>query len=240
MEETYHKWYAQYLSIDFEMLVFGKCGYPIILFPTANGRYFESKDDGLIASAEELIDSGKIKIYCPDSIDSHSWYNYSIPPADRVKNHIAYEKTILSDVIQFAKYETGIKAVGVAGSDFGAYHALNIAFKHPDKIDSLVCMGGFYDIKQFIFGFYDESCYFNNPPDYMGNLDDPWYLEKIKKMKIILGTGARDLSLEENKRISRILSSKEIEHWLDVGFSSGQDWQVWKEMFPVYLKRILE
>jgi len=240
MEETYHKWYAQYLGSDFEMLVFGLSGYPIILFPTAKGKYYESKDFGLIASVQEFIDSGKIKIYCPDNIDSQSWYNYSVLPGDRVKTHIAYEKTILSDVIQFAKYETGSKIVGVAGCDFGAYHALNIAFKHPDKIDSLVCMGGFYDIKQFIFGFYDDSCYFNNPPDYMSNLTEHWYLEKIKKMEIILGTSEWDSSLDENKRMSGILSSKEIVHRLDIRAGAGHDWQAWKDMFPVYLAKILE
>jgi len=220
------------------MLVFGHSGFPVILFPTSKGKYFENKDFGLIGSAAHLIESGKVKIYCPDGIDSESWYNYGIHPADRVKTHLAYERVILNDVIEFAKYETGSKTVGVAGCSFGGYHALNLAFRHPDKVSHLFTLGGAYDIKQFIMGYYDDNCYFNNPPDYMNNLNDPWFLDRIKKMGIILGTGEWDICLEENKRMSGILHSKEIPHWLDVRSSTGHDWPWWKEMFPYYLSRI--
>lgn len=220
------------------MLVFGHSGFPVILFPTSKGKYFENKDFGLIGSAAHLIDSGKVKIYCPDGIDSESWYNYGIHPADRVKTHLAYERVILNDVIEFAKYETGSKTVGVAGCSFGGYHALNLAFRHPDKVSHLFTMGGAYDIKQFIMGYYDDNCYFNNPPDYMNNLNDPWFLDRIKKMGVILGTGEWDICLEENKRMSGLLQSKGIPHWLDVRQSTGHDWPWWKEMFPYYLSRI--
>lgn len=238
MQEYYHKWYTQYLSRDFEMLVFGHSGFPIILFPTSKGRYFENKDFGLVGSAWQLIESGKIKIYCPDGIDGESWYNYGIHPADRVKTHMAYERVILNDVIEFAKYETGSKSVGVAGCSFGGYHALNIAFRNPDKVSYLITMGGAYDIKQFIMGWYDDNCYFNNPPDYMNNLNDEWYLTRIKRMGIVLGTGEWDICLEENNRISRILGSKGISHWLDIRQGTGHDWPWWKEMFPHYLSQI--
>ena len=116
------------------MLVFGHAGFPVILFPTSKGRYYEYKDFKLIESARHLIDAGRIKIYCPDSVDEMSWYNYSIHPADRVKTHIGYENVILRDVIPFAKYETGQLKVAVGGCNFGGYHAANIAFRHPDQI----------------------------------------------------------------------------------------------------------
>lgn len=238
MQEHYHKWYTQYLSRDFEMLVFGHSGYPIVLFPTSKGRYFENKDFGLIDSASHFIEQGKIKIYCPDGIDWESWYNYGIHPADRVKTHIAYERLILNDVIEFAKFETGAKNVCVAGCSFGGYHAANIAFRHPDKVGYLISMGGTYDIKQFIMGYYDENCYFNNPPDYLPSLNDGWYLDQIKRMGIVLGTGEWDICLEENKRLSSILNSKGINHRLDVRGFTGHDWNWWKEMFPAYLYQI--
>jgi esterase/lipase superfamily enzyme len=238
MQEFYHKWYTQYLSRDFEMLVFGHSGFPVILLPTSKGRYFENKDFGLVGSARQLIESGKIKIYCPDGIDGESWYNYGIHPADRVKTHMAYERVILNDVIEFAKYETGSKTVGVAGCSFGGYHALNIAFRNPDKVSYLFTMGGAYDIKQFIMGWYDDNCYFNNPPDYMSNLNDEWYLTRIRKMGIVLGTGEWDICLEENKRMSGILGAKGISHWLDIRQGTGHDWPWWKEMFPHYLSQI--
>ena len=112
---------------------------------------------------------------------------------------MAYERLILNDVIDFALFETGSKTVGVAGCGFGGYHALNIALKHPEKISCMLSLSGSFDIKKFIYGFYDDTCYFNNPPDYLSNLNDNWYLDKIKKMKIVLGTGEWDICLDENK-----------------------------------------
>jgi len=220
------------------MLVFGHSGYPVILFPTSKAHYYENKDFGLIDSVAHIIDSGKIKIYCPDAIDSESWYNYSIHPADRVKTHIAYENLILHDVIEFAKYETGAERVGVAGCSFGAYHASNLAFRHPDKIGYLISMSGAFDIKQFIMGYYDDNCYFNNPPDFLPNLNDEWYLERFRQMGIILGTGEYDICLDENKRLSQILNSKNIDHWLDIRKGAAHDWPYWKEMFKDYLAKV--
>ncbi len=58
----------------------------------------------------------------------------------------------------------------MTGCSFGAYHAMNLALKHPDLITDCVCMGGAYDIRQFLHGYYDDNCYFNNPPDYLPGL----------------------------------------------------------------------
>ena len=238
IQEVYHKWYTHHLNRDFEMLVFGHSGYPVILFPTSKGKYYQNKDFGLVESVHHLLDAGRIKIYCPDGVDEQSWYNYAIHPADRVKTHIGYENVILHDVIAFAKYDTGSNKVGVGGCSFGAYHAANIAFRHPDLVGNLICMGGAYDIKQFIMGYYDENCYFNNPPDYLANMNDPWYLSRIRAMGIILGTGDKDICLQDNINLSNQLKNLGIGHWLDIRGDTGHDWPWWNKMLPHYLSLI--
>ena len=220
------------------MLVFGNTGFPVIVFPTSRARYYQAKDFGLINAATNLIDSGKIKIYCPDSIDNDSWYNKNIHPAERVKNQITYEEVILNDVIEFAFQDTGFDKVALAGCSFGGYHSSNIAFRHPDKVGYLFTMGGASNIKRFLDGYYDDNCYFNNPPDYLPNLSDEWYLYRIKKMGIILGTGDSDMCLDENKILSDILNKKHIPHCLDLRKNTGHDWNWWKEMFVDYLSKI--
>ena len=99
-------------------------------------------------------------------------------------------------------------------------------------------MSGAFDIKQFITGYYDDNCYFNNPPDYMPNLHDPWYLDNIRQMGIILCTCELDMCLDENIKMSKILSDKGINHWLDVRNGVGHDWHWWREMFPCYLEKV--
>lgn len=220
------------------MLVFGHAGFPVIIFPTSRARYYQAKDFGLINAAAYLIDSGKIKIYCPDSIDNEGWYNTNIPPADRVKTQIAYEEVILNDVIEFAFQDTGFDKVALSGCSFGGYHAANIAFRNPDKVGYLFSMGGASNIRRFLNGYYDDNCYFNNPPDYLSNLSDKKILDQIKKIGIILGAGEYDMCLDENKILSDILNRKQIPHWLDVRKNTGHDWNWWKEMFPQYLNKI--
>lgn len=149
------------------MLVFGTKGYPLILFPAAGGRYYDLKDIGLLESAKPFIENECIKVYCPDSIDTESWYNFDILPQDRVLMHIAYEKLVLHDIIDFALFETNETSVVLAGVDLGGYHAANIAFKYPNKVSNLICLDSIFNIKKFIMGHYDDNCYFNNPPDYL-------------------------------------------------------------------------
>ena len=108
MKEEYHKWYSPTLSKDIEMLVFGHAGYPIILFPTTSGRYYECKDFKLIDSVKWFLDEGIVQIFCPDSINELSWYNKNIHPAERVKNHIWYDKFILDEVVNPICHEKGM------------------------------------------------------------------------------------------------------------------------------------
>jgi esterase/lipase superfamily enzyme len=238
MIENYHRWNSLYLNRDFEMLTFGERGLPIIIFPTSGGRYYEAKDREIVNSVADLIDDGKIILFCPDSVNNESWYNYSAEPKYRVLRHIEYEKCILNDVIEFAKHKTGFKKVGLAGCSFGAYHAANMTFKHPDKVSHLLTMGGGFDIKQFIFGYYDENCYYNNPLDYLPNLTDDWYLSRIKKINISIRTGDKDFCLPENERLSSILKSKNVDHEFEVRQNTGHDWHWWLDMFRNYILEI--
>ena len=220
------------------MLVFGENGYPVIIFPTSRARYFQAKDNGLVEAAASFINSKKIKIYCPDSMDDESWYNDQVHPAERVRNHNLYENLILRDVLDYAVDDTGFKKVALAGCSFGGYHAVNMAFKHPDKVGYVISMGGASNLKRLLNGYYDDHIYFNNPPDYLPNLNDGWYLDRIKKMTIILGVGDQDMCLNENLELSRILNEKAIPHWLDIRKNTGHDWNWWREMFPQYLSKI--
>ncbi len=218
------------------MVVFGEGrGVPLVLFPTSYGRYYQNKDFGLIESMRSFVESGRFTIYCPDGIDTDSWYNRSLHPHDRVRTHEGYENVILHDVFDLARRECGCHRVAVGGASFGAYHAANVAFRHPDAVSHLFSLSGAFDIRQFLDGYYDETCYFNNPPDYMANCRDAW---KFGHMGIVLGTGEWDNCRQESLRMSRILNSKGINHFLDDRRWCGHDWNWWREMLPYYLSLV--
>lgn len=213
------------------MLVFGHAGTPVILFPTSKGRYHETKDFKLIGSARWFIEEGLVRIYCPDSVDALSFYNKEIHPADRIKNHIWYDRFIEEEVVDAIRSDTIFNKVVTSGASFGGYHAANFAFRHPEKTSHLFSMSANYDIKSFMDGYYDENVYFNNPVDFVPNNDNP----ELWKMHIVLGTGEHDICRKPTERMSDILNEKGIDHWLDIRPGATHDWPVWREMFPHYL-----
>lgn len=235
MKEEYVRWSAPHREL--EMIIFGHAGYPVLLFPTPLGRCHENRDRGLIAAAAGLVEQGRVRIYCPDGIDAESWYNPSIHPADRVRRHMDYERAIVQEVLERARRETREERVAVAGCGFGGYHAVNLAFHHPDKVGFLFSLSGAFDIRQFLHGYYDDDCYFNNPVDYVPGLDG-WRLDRIRRMGIALGTGEWDICRAANHYFSELLQRKGVEHSLDVRPGAVHDWPAWREMFPHYLSQI--
>lgn len=234
MKEEYKKWHSNNLSADFELLAFGHSGFPVLLFPTSMGRYFEAKDFKMIESIQWFIDEGKVKVYCVDSIDGLSWYNKGIHPAERVKNHILYDKVLLEEVSAMARHETGYHKIITTGCSFGGYHAANFAFRHPWLVSHMFSMSGIFDIKGQLDGFYNDDVYFNNPADFLPNDNNP----ELRNMKIILGTADRDICKPDNERLAELLTNKGVNHWLDVRENADHDWPIWRKMLPEYLSQL--
>lgn len=220
------------------MLVFGHAGKPLILFPTSFGRYFQNKDYHLIDSIGWYIDQGLVRVYCPDGIDSASWYNKSIHPADRVKTHAAYERVIMNDVVNWARHDTKVGKVMFAGASFGGYHAANIALRNPWDTSHLISMSGAFDMRQFMDGYYDMEFYFQNPIDYVGGFQEGDFLNQVRQMSIVLGVADHDGCKDENFNFSNLLNSKGIHHWFDFRQGASHDWPIWREQLPLYLSKI--
>lgn len=234
MKEDYHKWYSPTLSKDIEMLVFGHAGYPLVLFPTTMGRFFECKNMKLIESAKWFLEEGLVQIYCPDSINELSWYDKGIHPADRVKNHMWYDQFIMDEVVNPICQDRGIQKVAIAGVSFGGYHAANFAFKHPERVSHMFSLSGSFDIKSFLDGYYDDNVFFNNPVDFLPGSNHP----DLWNMKIILGTSDWDICLEANQTLAKLLTDKNIPFWFDERKWAEHDWPIWREMFPHFLSQI--
>ena len=234
MKEEHFKWHSPHLGRDIEMMVYGHTGQPVVIFPSTMGRYYESKDFKLIESVRWFIEQGLVQIYAIDSIDKLSWYNREVHPLVKTLNHVQYDKMIRWELVERVRYNTGSHRVVVSGASFGGFHAANFAFRHPDVVSHLFCMSGAYDIRMFMNGYYDDNVYFTNPIDYLPSLNHP----DLWRMKIILGTSEWDICRPANEQLSAILTSKNVNHWLDMRGWLPHDWQLWREMFPHYLSLI--
>jgi len=100
-------------------------------------------------------------------------------------------------------------------------------------------LSGVYDMKRFMDGLYDDNFYFNNPVDYMSQMDDPHVRGMLAGCEIHLATGHGPW---EDKgptyRMASILASKGLPHHLDDwGPAGGHDWPYWKHQMREYLSR---
>jgi len=108
-------------------------------------------------------------------------------------------------------------------------------FRHPDAVSLLISLSGAFEISDFFDSYHDENIYFNSPYEYLPNVPDPW---KYNHMNIIIGTGEWDNTRHESMRLSGILNSKGIRHWLDDRKWCGHDWNYWRDMLPYYLSTL--
>lgn len=237
MNRVYNRSYSPILQRNMEMLVFGTQGTPVLVFPTAKGRFFEFEDRGMIASITERIQEGLFQVFCVDSLDAENWYNAALPPRDRILKHLLYERYIAEEVLPYATTSSRGPKVYVAGCSFGGYHAMNFTLKHPKLVDCCISLSGTFDIRPLLDGYFDDDCYYNNPVEYLSNLTDESYLSLYrKKIRFILAAGESDFSLEDNLKLSRIFDTKGIRHWLDVwGDHTKHDWPWWQMMLRKFL-----
>jgi len=232
MHREYHKWFSPALGREMELLEFGHGGQPVLVFPTSMGRFWDYEERGMIASVGHQYESGRLRAYCVDSVDAESWYNKGVHPAERAARHLQYERYLLEEAVPFILGRGDAARIAATGCSFGGYHTINFTLKHPELVNHAVSMGGAFDIHQFLSGHYDDNCYFNCPPDFLPGLSDDQDLEHLRHhTRLVLATGESDICLAENRRLSGILASKEIPHWLDVwAGGAGHDWRWWRQM----------
>jgi len=236
MNREYHKWYSTRLNREMELLLFGHGGAPILVFPSSMGKFYEYEDRGMVNTLGWEIDNGKLMLFCVDSDDKESWYCKWAHPSGRVTRHMQYEDYVVHEVLPLMRQRSGHAKIGVTGCSFGGYHCTNFALRHPDLVSQCVSMSGAYDIRQFLDGYYDDNCYFNNPVDFLPNMGDPWYLEKYRHdIRWVFGAGEHDICLGANQHLSGIFHSKRIPHWFDFwGLGAVHDWPLWQLMVKKY------
>jgi esterase/lipase superfamily enzyme len=242
MHREYHRWHTGRLDREMGIQVYGHYGLPIVVFPTSGGDENEYEGQGMIAALAHHIDSGRVKLYCVNSVNNDSWYNKQAHPRHRSYLQAMYDAYVAFEVAPFIQdhCRTPGVAITTTGASFGAYHAANTLLKHPDVFRRCLALSGVYDIRRFMNGDYDDNCYFNNPVDYMASLSDEYFLRHLHQCDIRLATGNGPWEDSgPTYRFSEVLSSRGIPHSLDDwGPEGGHDWPYWKRQMDQYVGRL--
>ncbi len=242
MNRQYHKWFSQRLNREMELLVFGHAGDRVIVFPTRQGRFFDYESWGLVDAVRDRLEAGRLQLFCVDSFDSESLYAFGLAPWDRIERHRSFEAYILCEVLPFSwQLNPGSRLVA-HGCSIGAYHALNIALRHPTLFQKVVALSGRYDLtRQFacypdlFSGHYDTTIYFHTPNHFVPNMHDPELLGTIRSLDIRIAVGNSDHFFESNQHLSDALWQKGVWHAFEVWPGTAHKPQYWREMAPRHL-----
>lgn len=242
MNREYHHWYSSRLGRDMEFLVFGHAGAKVLIFPTRDGRFYEYENLGIVDRLRNKIEAGQIQLYCVDSIDHETFYCFWRRPQDRIQRHLFFEDYILNEIMPFMALKNPHPCVIAHGCSLGAYHAANIAFRHPHLFKKLVAFSGRFDLtlevecfRNLFDGYYDDHVYFNTPTHFLPNLSSESQLKHLRQMDINLVIGKDDPFLQNNHELSRILAGKSIRHALYEWEGRAHQGHYWRRMAPLYI-----
>ncbi|MGE3844824.1 MAG: esterase family protein [Vicinamibacterales bacterium] len=242
MVRDYHRWFSPGLDRDMELLVFGHSGDSVLVFPTREGRFYDYEDWGLVRALEPQVENGRLTLYCVDSLDSDALYSRSRPPRGRIERAAQYERYILDEVVPFVRSRDSTAPLVAHGCSIGAYHAVTVAFRHPECFRKVVGLSGRYDLTRpagsfpdLFDGYYDEDIYFHTPSHFLPNLADASVLCRLRGLDITLAVGEADVFCEGTKHLSGALWQKDIPHRLDLWPGEAHRARDWRAMVQAYL-----
>ncbi|WP_336514698.1 esterase family protein [Pollutibacter soli] len=232
-------WYSPALGREMPIVTYGHYGFALLMIPTAAADYLEYERFQLIDHLAPFIDSGKVKVYSINSINTESWMHNDMLGEHKAIRQNQFNEYVFNEVVPHIRNTSSRDTpIITCGASFGALHSMNLYMKRPDIINGALSMSGVYDLTEYTKGFWDDQVYFNSPIHYIPNLSNHDILEEIRRGKIIIttGSGAHE-DPEANRRFSGVLHSKSIPHELSIwGDEWPHDWNTWRAMLPYFLE----
>ena len=220
---------------------YGQFGAPLLVFPSAAGFAHEWQAHGMIEALADLVNGGKLKIYCTETNVAEAWTRKENDPAWRIGRHMAFERYVLDELVGFIRQDCRSPRIPIAtsGTSLGAWYAVNFALKQPEIFTYALGMSGRYDITDFTLGFSSPDVYYNNPMAYVPGLDGDELARVRKNTHIVLVCGQgkwEDGNVDETRKFAATLASKGISHREDIwGHDVSHEWEWWRRQARYHL-----
>lgn len=240
MKREINSWFSPALQKEMPIVTYGDYGFALLLVPTAAADYLEYERFQLMETLAPYINSGKVKVFSVNSINTESWLNKEMLGEHKAIRQNQFNEYIYNEVIPFIRNSTSWETpIITCGASFGALHSMNLFLKRPDLINGVIAMSGVYNLMEYTDGFYDDQVYFNSPMHYVPNLTDHNILEQIRRsnhIHILTGSGAYEAP-DAAREFAGVLYNKGITYELDVwGHEWKHDWPTWRAMLPASLE----
>ena len=88
IQGTYYKEWSSVLNREMEFKVYGSAGVPVLALPARGGRFYDWENNGMPDAIAQLLNEGKVQLFCADSIDGEAVLNgdapVRMPPSTRI------------------------------------------------------------------------------------------------------------------------------------------------------------
>jgi esterase/lipase superfamily enzyme len=228
------------------IITYGHYGRPVLVFPSEAGRAWDYENNGMVDAVAGLIDDGRVKLYCVDSLDADTWSDKGLPIEERALRHEVYTRWLTHTVVPYIHGDTTAGAELITtGCSMGAYHAVHFSFQRADLAPVALGLSGNYDVTTWrSWGDPADAAYFANPSAYVPNLhgDHLEWLRRQLSVLLVVGQGAWEThptgSLPSTVKIAQLIQEKGIRCELDLwGFDVSHDWEWWQKQLAHHLPR---
>jgi esterase/lipase superfamily enzyme len=240
--KTVSRWYSHRIEQDITLARWGHFGQPVLLFPTAGGDAEEAERMHLIGAIMPLIEAGRIKVYCCDSVAGRALANKTGSVEYRCWLLNQFHDYVAHEVVPAIRTDCAADRIEVlaAGASIGAFNAVAVACRYPTLFIGALGMSGTYDLEKLLGFKGTEDYYFSAPMSFLPGLDGP-ILDRLRERMIVLPSGHGDYeNIDEAWRMAGVLGAKGIPNRVDPwGTQYHHDWNTWREMLPHYLDDIV-
>jgi len=203
---------------------FGHWGRPVLAFPSEGGDAWQLERECMVGAIGDLLEAGRVTLYCVDSFDADSWSNQGAPVEQRVEQHRRYASWITDQVVPFVHADCGPGApeIVACGASMGAFHAAAFALERPDVFPLAICLSGNYGpLFDWVSGFQSHDA----------------------SLLLVCGQGQWEDTtgaLESTRAFGALLQSKGIKCEVDLwGYDVPHDWPSWRAQLAHHLPRFL-
>jgi esterase/lipase superfamily enzyme len=230
---------------DRTVVAYGHWGRPLLAFPSESGSVWDWEQNGMVGAIGDLLDAGRVKLYCVDSFDAWSWADRSLPTEERARRHGVYEHWIVDWVVPAIHADLGgPREIALSGCSLGAFHAANFALKRADLFPLALAFSGVYEVGAMGgWGERGDAAYFNSPLDYVSHLhgDHLEWLRSRVSLLLVCGQGQWEDTtgaLDSTRAFARVLADKGLRYELDLwGYDVPHDWPSWRAQIAHHLPR---
>ena len=216
---------------DFDLSVYGTAGVPVIVFPEGDSSRTCWENNGMVDAVADLVDAGKVQLFCTDSADDMGWYATSSTAGYRLENLTAFFGFVDEVLVPYVREHAAVDALPVlAGAGSGALDATICMLRWPAEFAGLLALSGTYDARRYVGDLFTDEWAGVSPVDLADALGEDDAAFAGKQLAFVCGTSGTERGLETQRELQEVLGRKDVtatfEYW---GQDVTYDWVWWQK-----------